>query len=92
MVTGLDPANGPTIGGTHVTILGENFGYEADKSIGAKLDNIPCSSVRCEIKSLSAARSTTHAGAPFDFAGGKLRESEGLGSGGAEIAGAGQLG
>lgn len=45
MVTGLDPANGPTIGGTHVTILGENFGYEADKSIGAKLDNIPCSSV-----------------------------------------------
>eukprot|EP00286_Rhodomonas_abbreviata_P024671 CAMPEP_0181298334 /NCGR_PEP_ID=MMETSP1101-20121128/5726_1 /TAXON_ID=46948 /ORGANISM="Rhodomonas abbreviata, Strain Caron Lab Isolate" /LENGTH=495 /DNA_ID=CAMNT_0023403347 /DNA_START=283 /DNA_END=1766 /DNA_ORIENTATION=+ len=64
MITALDPNKGPTIGGTHVTILGENFGYEADKNIAAKLDNIPCSMVSW--LSMSSALCVTPSGVGMD--------------------------
>jgi hypothetical protein len=45
----LAPPNGPTIGGTEVTIIGENFGSkDAGKDMSVKVGNIPCSAASWE--------------------------------------------
>lgn len=44
-ITLLSPPNGPTIGGTAVTIEGVNFGSkEAGKDMSVRVGNVPCSS------------------------------------------------
>jgi len=45
IVTGMDPANGPTIGGTELTVYGSNFGSREDgKKIEVRIGEVPCSS------------------------------------------------
>ncbi|KAJ1470608.1 IPT/TIG domain-containing protein, partial [Baffinella frigidus] len=50
-ITSLEPGNGPTIGGTRVTLLGNNFGDAASSNTAVKVGNIPCSSATWESES-----------------------------------------
>ena len=50
-VTALAPSNGPTIGGTQVTVFGSNFGDAAASNSAVKLGHVPCSSATWQSQS-----------------------------------------